>query len=75
MQLMTREEAAKELRVGLRTLDRRIASGEIQCYRLGKGLRAPVRISEEHLAKYLQEAQSESPERVQKQARRIVASS
>ncbi len=53
MRLYTRKEAAQLMKIGLRTLDRRIASGEIQCYRLGDGPRAPVRISQVQLEAYL----------------------
>lgn len=53
MELMTRKEAAAKLKIGVRTLDRRLASGELKCYRLGDGSRAPVRISEEQLRAFL----------------------
>lgn len=53
MNLMTRSEAARRLRIGIRTLDRRLASGELKCYRLGDGPKAPVRISEQHIREYL----------------------
>lgn len=68
-QLLTRQEAATRLRIGLRTLDRRIATGEIQCYRLGEGPKAPVRISEEQLEKYLDR---QSPSSVREHAQRIL---
>ena len=58
MTLLTRQEAAHALRIGLRTLDRRIAEGEIECYRLGDGPRAPVRISESQLREYLERQSS-----------------
>ena len=53
MNLMTRQEAAIRLKIGIRTLDRRLATGDIKCYRLGDGPRAPVRISEEQISEYL----------------------
>jgi excisionase family DNA binding protein len=53
MTFLTRKEAAQRLRIGLRTLDRRLASGEIKCFRLGAGPKAPVRLSEEQLQEYL----------------------
>ena len=56
MELLTRMDVAKKLRIGVRTLDRRLASGELQCYRLGEGPRAPVRISEEQISEYLETA-------------------
>jgi excisionase family DNA binding protein len=56
MGLLTRKEAAARLRIALRTLDRRLASGEIKCHRLGYGPRAPVRISEAELKDYLESA-------------------
>jgi len=52
MEYFTREEVAVILKVSMRTVDRRILSGELQCDRLGKGTRAPVRISEEQLTKF-----------------------
>ena len=58
MDLLTRREAAKRLKIGLRTLDRRIAEGDLKCYRLGDGPRAPVRISEEQLREYLEKNNS-----------------
>lgn len=54
MNLMTRQEAAKRLKIGIRTLDRRLATGDIKCYRLGDGPRAPVRISDEQINEYLE---------------------
>lgn len=56
MNLYTRQEAASHLKIGLRTLDRRLASGELECYRLGDGPKAPVRIAEEQLLNYLLKA-------------------
>lgn len=69
-QLLTRSEAARRLRIGLRTLDRRLATGELKCYRLGEGPKAPVRISEEQLQAYLDR---QSPSSVQERAQRILA--
>ena len=68
MELMTRKEAAEKLRIGLRTLDRRLASGEIQCFRLGNGPRAPVRISAAQLDSYLQEAHARNGKGIREQA-------
>ena len=62
MEFYTRKEVAKRLKIGLRTLDRRLAQGEIQCYRLGSGARAPVRISEAHVKEYLARHSSENIE-------------
>lgn len=56
MVLLTREEAAERLRIGVRTLDRRLATGELKCYRLGDGPRAPVRISDDQIREYLDAA-------------------
>ena len=53
VELLTREEAAKKLRVGLRTLDRRIESGDLKCYRYGEGRHAPVRISLDQINDFL----------------------
>ena len=69
-ELLTRPEAAKRLRVGLRTLDRRLATGELSCYRIGDGPRAPVRISEAQLQAYLD---WHSPSGVQERAREVLA--
>ena len=69
-QLLTRLEAARRLRIGLRTLDRRLATGELKCYRLGEGPKAPVRISEEQLQAYLDR---QSPSSVQERAQHILA--
>lgn len=51
--LLTRKEAAARLRIGLRTLDRRLATGELQCYRHGDGPRSRIVISEQQLQEYL----------------------
>ena len=59
MHLLTRKEAANLLRIGVRTLDRRLAMGELKCYRLGDGPRAPVRISDEQLRQYLETTSSD----------------
>lgn len=53
MEMLTRQEAAQRLRIGLRTLDRRIASGDLKCYRFGQGPHAPVRISLEQINDFL----------------------
>ncbi len=68
MELYTRQEAAQYLRIGLRTLDRRIAEGEIECHRYGDGPRAMVRISEEQLQTYLQKTEIScvAPDAIQK---------
>lgn len=70
--LMTRREAAVRLQIGLRTLDRRLAEGDIRCYRLGNGPRPPVRISETQLAEYLERADSGGRQRLVQQARVLV---
>ncbi len=53
-ELLTRREAAKMLKIGLRTLDRRLASGELECIRLGVGPKAPVRIARRQIVAFLQ---------------------
>jgi len=68
MELLTRMDAAKKLRIGVRTLDRRLASGELKCYRLGEGPRAPVRISEEQIDSYLRKKHSGTEINVHEQA-------
>ena len=73
MHLMTREDAARRLRVGLRTLDRRIASGDIECYRLGDGPRAPVRISEDQIVAFLERGASAPRREARMQATKIIA--
>ena len=57
---MTRKDAANRLKIGVRTLDRRLATGDIKCYRLGEGPRAPVRISEEQISEYLRKSWAEN---------------
>ncbi len=71
MKLYTRKEAARALKVGLRTLDRRLATGELECFRLGDGPRAPVRIAGEHIAEYLRRCSGETRESARERARRI----
>ena len=73
MELMTRHEAAHALRIGLRTLDRRLAAGDIKCYRLGEGPRAPVRISEAQLREYLESGASEVTDGDREQARVLLS--
>jgi len=70
--LLTRQEAAERLKIGLRTLDRRLATGDIPCYRLGEGPRPPVRISEEQLAAYLERINSGGHQQVRRSARAII---
>ncbi len=72
MKLYTRKEAADTLRVGLRTLDRWLADGRIQCYRLGAGSKAPVRISEDQLAEYLANSQNEKNPTMHDRAQEII---
>ena len=72
MKLYTRKEAADALRIGLRTLDRWLAEGRIQCYRLGTGSKAPVRISEEQLAEYLANSQNEKNPAIHSRAQEII---
>lgn len=72
MELMTRKEAAARLKIGVRTLDRRLASGDLKCYRLGDGLRAPVRISEEQLREYLATVSSDVTDETQAQATELL---
>ena len=66
MQLLTRVEAAERLSIGLRTLDRRIADGQLHCHRLGEGPRAPVRISEDQIRQYLARSASHGSDNGQK---------
>jgi len=73
MALLTRKPAAKMLQIGLRTLDRRVAAGEIQCYRLGDGHRAPVRISEEQIADYLERTATFPQRQIREQAGKVMA--
>ena len=73
MNLLTRKEAATRLRIGLRSLDRRLAEGKIECYRLGEGPRAPVRISEEQLAVYLDRDRTNSNDKMRQDARQILS--
>ena len=72
MSMYTREETARELNIGLRTLDRRIATGELKCYRLGAGPRAPVRISEKQLTDYLAACTKKRRRETRREARNIM---
>lgn len=38
MRIYTRKEAAQLMKIGLRMLDRRLATGQLRCFRLGKRL-------------------------------------
>jgi excisionase family DNA binding protein len=73
MELYTRNEAARLLRIGVRTIDRRIAEGALQCHRLGDGPRAPVRISAEQLAEYLKDTKREVSEHNRREAEQIIS--
>jgi excisionase family DNA binding protein len=53
--LLSPEEAAKELRTSVDSIRRRIWSGELPHYRLGRGRCAPIRISLEDLRLYVAE--------------------
>jgi len=72
MALLTRQEAAAELKIGLRTLDRRLATGQLKCYRLGSGPRAPIRISVEQLLEYLENVNSADHADIRDQAQKIL---
>jgi excisionase family DNA binding protein len=72
MGLLTRQEAAARLRIGLRTLDRRLAAGDIPCYRFGDGPRPQVRISEKQIAEYLDSASSGDRHEVSRQVHAIM---
>lgn len=50
MTLLTRQQAAARLEIGLRTLDRLISRGVIPAYRVGPKL---VRLREDDLEKYI----------------------
>ena len=73
MELYTRAEAARRLKIGLRTLDRRLANGHLACHRFGDGPRAPVRISEEQIQAYLKITISSGPEPSSDEKRRAEA--
>ena len=73
MTLYTRREAARALRIGLRTLDRRLADGAINCFRLGDGPKAPVRISETHLMEFLNKNSTAISDAVRDQSRAILS--
>ena len=74
MKLYTRKEAAQVMKIGLRTLDRWLVSGQLACFRLGKGPKAPVRIAEEHIVAFLQSCATQDKERIRAQVRSIIAS-
>ncbi len=50
-------EAAKRLEVSPATVYSLVACGKLKCYRVGMG-RGCIRIAEEHLAEYLQAAET-----------------
>ena len=72
MGLLTRQEAAARLRIGLRTLDRRLAAGDIRCYRFGDGPHPQVRISDEQITEYLDRASSGDRHEVSRQVRAVI---
>ena len=72
MEFLTRQEAANKLRIGLRTLDRRLASGELAHYKIGAGPRALVRISDEQIIEYLKQTALSSTAMRRKQVRKIM---
>jgi len=74
MDLYTRAEAARILRIGLRTLDRRIADGELGCHRFGDGPRPQVRISEEQIQAYLEATTAAVPDSLRRRAKAILVS-
>lgn len=73
MELLKRQEAAQRLRIGLRTLDRYLASGEIGHYKIGDGPRPLIRISEEQINEYLQRVLSGTRHIRITQAKRIIS--
>ncbi len=72
MRLYTRKETAQIMKIGLRTLDRRLATGQLRCFRLGSGPKAPVRVAEEHIAEFLKSCSGQTSETVREQARNII---
>jgi excisionase family DNA binding protein len=65
--LLTVEEAAEALRCSVRTLQRRISSGELRAYRDGRIVRVPT----DELRRYVREhlGSSLSPERAEGRGR------
>jgi excisionase family DNA binding protein len=54
MELLTRQEVAKLLRVDPRTVERWLRSGKLNGYKLGDGKTAPWRIDEAEVQKFLE---------------------
>ena len=72
MELFTRKEAAAFLKIGLRTLDRRLEDGSLQCFRLGSGPKAAVRISKEQLNAFLFDVPESSTDEYSERAKEIL---
>lgn len=53
---MTVKQAAEKLEVSSATVYSLVASGKLQCYRIGNG-RGAIRISEEHISAFLKTAE------------------
>ena len=62
--LLTVPEVADRLRVSVKTVRRRIESGELPAVRIGTGVRAPVRVDGDALEEFLRPvARSEADDR------------
>jgi excisionase family DNA binding protein len=55
---MTVKQASERLEISAASVYAMVASGRLRCYRVGNG-RGAIRISEDHLAAYLQAAEPE----------------
>jgi excisionase family DNA binding protein len=66
---MTVRDAAKRLEISAATVYAMVASGRLRCYRVGNG-RGAIRISEEHMAAYLEGAET-APEAIPAPVRRV----
>lgn len=49
MEIFTKQQAAKQLNISTRTIDRLILSGQLKAYKIGNS----VRIAQEHLSELL----------------------
>ena len=61
--LLTVSEVADRLRVSVKTVRRRIESGELPAVRIGTGIRAPVRVDGDALDALLHPARTEAGDR------------
>ena len=59
--ILNKTEVAERLGISIRTVERRVADGELECLRLGEGPKAPVRFRLEHVAAYVYRCEIRRP--------------